>query len=145
MNHMSKELRQRLAKEYRHAVTRMQESPQAAKKLYYFSVFFGEAQRVLNWEWDRDLALVYAVTTHIHQSIVNILREPALAEVLPIDWATILDKLTQVASALTTYFEKPEDESSAEELLQMLGQFAEIAYAVLGNGSYLHEKGLFSL
>jgi hypothetical protein len=142
---MRKELRQRLAKEYRYAVNRMQEETQPAKKLFYFTVIFGEAQRVLNWEWNRDLVLIHMVTQHVHTQVNTTMQTPALGQVIPIDWAIVYDKLTQVASDLAACFEKAENEDSKEELYQILGHFAEIAYVVSGNGSYLHEKGLFKL
>ena len=138
------EFRQRLVKEYRYAVTKMQEA-KPAQKLFYFSVFFGEAQRVLNWEWNRDLALIYMVTNHVYTQVIATMQTPALGQVLPIDWAAVYDRLTQVASDLAAYFEKTENEDSKEELYRILGYFAEIAYAVSGNGSYLHEKGSFKL
>ena len=142
---MHEEFRQRLTKEYRYAATKMQESPQPALKLFYFSVLFGEAQRLLNWQWDRDLVLIYTVTQHAYTQINTTIQMPGLGQVLPIDWTTVWDKLTQVASDLAAYFEKTENEDSREELCQILGRFAEITYAVSGNGSYLHEKGLFKL
>ena len=135
---MRKEYRQRLAKEYRYAVTKMQET-QSARKLFYFSVFFGEAQRVLNLEWNRNLALIYTVTLHVYTQMT---AQAPLSGQLPIDTATVYEKLTQVASDLAAYFEKTENESTREELCQVLGCLAEIAYVVSGNGSYLYEKGL---
>ncbi len=141
---MREEFRQRLAKEYRYAVTKMQEVTQPAKKIYYFSVFFGEAQRVLNWEWDRDLTLIYTVTQHVHTQVNTTMQTPALG-LFPIDWATVYEKLTQVASDLAAYYEKAENDDSREEMYQILGHFAEIAYSVSGNGSYLYEKGTFKL
>ncbi|MBF8264660.1 MAG: hypothetical protein HW384_524 [Dehalococcoidia bacterium] len=137
---MRKELRQRLATEYRYAVTKMQKSPEAPKKLFYFSVFFGEAQRVLNWQWDRDLALIYTITQHIHTQVNATMQIPALG-VFPIDWATFYEKLTQGASDLAAYYEKSENDDNREEMYQLLGRLAEIAYAISGNGSYLYEKG----
>jgi hypothetical protein len=74
---MRKELQLRLVKEYRYAVNKMQESQQPAQKLFYFSVFFGEAQRVLNFEWDRDLALIYTVTQHVHTQFNTTMQIPA--------------------------------------------------------------------
>ena len=139
---LREELRQRLVKECRYAVTKMQQETQPAKKLFYFSVFFGEAQRVLNWGWDSDLALIHMVTQHAYTQINNTMQVPGLGQVLPIDWTIIFDKLTQVASDLASYFEKAENDGSKEELCRILGHFAEIAYAVNGNGSYLYEKGL---
>ena len=135
---MRKEYRQRLAKEYLYAVTKMRET-QPARKLFYFSVFFGEAQRMLNLEWDRDLALIYTVTLHVYTQIT---AQAPLSGQLPIDVATIHEQLTKAAAALAAYYEKAENESTRKELYQVLGRLAEIAYVASGNGSYLYEKGL---
>ena len=139
---MHEKFRQRLVKEYRYAVTKMQEATEPAKKLFYFSVFFGEAQRVLNWEWDTDLALIYTITHHVYTQINTTMQAPGLVQLFPIDWTVVYDKLTQTSSDLAAYFEKTENESTREELYQVLGCLAEIAYVVSGNGSYLYEKGL---
>jgi hypothetical protein len=141
---MREEFRQRLAKEYHYAATRMQQEMQPAKKLFYFSVFFGEAQRVLNWEWDRDLVLIYTVTQQAHAQINPTTQVPMFG-LLPIEGAIVYEKLTQVASDLSAYFEKTENEGSREELCQILGRLAELSYVVAGNGSYLYEKGIIKL
>ena len=135
---MREELRQRLATDYHYAVNKMQDSTQLNKKLFYFSILFSEAQRVLNLEWNRDLALIYTVTFYVHTQI-NAAVQTSGFQALPIDWAIVYDKLTKVSSDLATYFLKTED--NTEELHQILGSFAEITYVVSGNGSYLHEKG----
>ena len=140
---MHKELRQRLASDYRYALTKIQESPQPARKLFYFSVIFSEAQRVLNLEWNRDLALIYAVGFHTHSQI-NAGVQQSVLQALPIDWTVVFNKLALVTSDLAAYFEKTENEGS-EELCQILGRFAEVAYTVSGNGSYLYEKGFIKL
>lgn len=137
------EFRRRLASEYRYAVTKMQETTEFQKKLYYFSVFYGEAQRVLNWQWNTELALIHTVAQNAHAQATAAMR-PGFMDIFPLDWAAIADKLTLAASDLATYFEKTEY-SSSEELYQILGRLAEITYAVTGNGSYLYEKGLIQL
>jgi hypothetical protein len=141
---MRKELQLRLAKEYRYAVNKMKESQQPAQKLFYFSVFFGEAQRVLNFEWDRDLALIYTVTQHVHTQFNTTMQIPALG-VFPVGWENIFDKLLRVSSELASYYEKKESDISRGEMYKTLGRLAEIAYAVSGNGSYLFEKGILKL
>ncbi len=142
---MHKEFRQRIAEEYRYAVTKMQEAKDPTKKLFYFSVLFGEAQRELNWEWNTDLVLIHIVTQHVYTQINMTIQNPILGQALPIDWLNIFEKLTQTASDLATHFEKAENEASKEDLCELLGRFAEIDYAISGNGSYLHEKGAFKL
>ena len=139
---MRKEYRQRLAREYRYAVTKMQETQQPAKKLFYFSVLFGEAQRMLNLEWNSELALIYTVAQHAHTQINTTILAPGLGQVLPIDWIMVYEKLTRAADGLATYYEMAENDASKEGMYQTLARLAEIAYMVSGNGSYLYEKGL---
>jgi hypothetical protein len=142
---MREELRHRLASEYRYAVTKMQETTQAIQKMFYFSVFFGESQRILNLEWNAELALIHMVTLHVHTQINTTLQTPPLMQALPIDWTSVINKLTEVSSDLAAYFEKAGNESSKEELCRILECFAEIDYATSGNGSYLYGKGAFKL
>ena len=138
---LRKELQRRLAGEYRYAVIKMQEV-QPARKLFYFSVFYGEAQRVLNFEWNRDLALIYAVTYYVYTQINAAMLQASAPTPLPIDWTAVYDKLTLVASDLAAYLEKAENDDG-EALCQILGRFAEISFFVSGNGTYLYEKGAF--
>jgi hypothetical protein len=140
---MLPEYRARLASEYHYAATRMHEEPLPAKKLYYFSVLFGEAQRLLNLGWDRDLALIYAVTFHTH-SQVNAANNPLLGFV-PIQWQNVLDNLTKASSDLASYMEKPDAEANRGELCEILTRLAEVSYAVSGNGAYMCEKGEIKL
>jgi hypothetical protein len=138
---MRKGLQRHLIEEYRYAVTKMQQEGQPVRKLFYFSVFFGEAQRVLNFEWNRDLALIYTVTFYAYTQINAAMQSPALMQ-LPIDWTAVYDKLTLAASDLTAYLEKAKNDSG-EELCQILGRLAELSYVVSGNGTYLYGKGCF--
>ncbi len=139
---MNAAYRQRLAQEYRYASDKMQQSANPARKLYYFSILFGEAQRVLNWEWDRNLALIHMVALDVHKQITA--QIPAFG-VLPINGDVIFEKLTQTVSDLATYFENLGNEEDNSRLCQILARLAEIGYAVSGNGSYLYEKGLIKL
>lgn len=132
--------RQRLASECRYAVTRMQQEDQPARKLYYFSVLFGEAQRVLNLEWNRDLALVEMITRQAYNQVNSQIL--LLGATIPINATIIYEQLTRVASDLASYFEKTGDETTREELCQILARLAEVTYVAGGNGAYLYEKGL---
>lgn len=139
---LREESRQRLAKEYRYAATKMQQALEPAKKLYYFSVLFGEAQRLLNWDWNQDVALIHQVTQQAYTQIHPTTQASVLGSLFPIDGSVIYDQLTQTAADLAAYFEKTEKEASREQLFQIIARIAEISYAAGGNGSYLYEKGL---
>ena len=140
---MNEELRRRFAAECRYAANKMQSSPDPARKLFFFSALFGEAQRLLNLEWDRDIVLIFIVTQQAYNQI-NV-QLPLLGSVLPIKLETVFEKLTQNASNLASYLEKNEKKTRQEELCQILGRFAEITYVTQGNGSYLYEKGIIKL
>ena len=138
-----KDIKQRIANEFRYIATKMEEVDNINRKLFYFSAIFGETGRSLNLEWDVDIAFIHMVTSHVYQQINNQIQQPVVLQSLPIDWTSISHKITIVASDLATYFE--EAKNSKEELYQILCGFAEISYAVSGNGSYLLEKGTFKL
>ncbi|HEY93604.1 MAG TPA: hypothetical protein G4O15_01530 [Dehalococcoidia bacterium] len=132
------ELYKRLAKEYRYAATKMQESPTASKKLYYFSIFYGEPQRIINLEWDRDLTLLFVVCQYVFNTLTALSNPPAL-NTHPINHDLVFTALTDLANELALHFEKKE--SNPIELYVIMGRLAEIGYAATGNGSYLYEKG----
>jgi hypothetical protein len=139
---MRNELRKRLATEYRYAATKMQEAP-PERKMFYFSVLFGEAPRILNFEWDDDLSLLHMVAQTTYNQVNAQL--PALGSSLPIKAITIYEMLTQTVSDIAAYFEKEESESKREELYQCIVRLSVIAYTATGNGNYLLEKGVIQL
>lgn len=137
---MREEFRQRLAKQYRYSVTKMQEEKQVAKQLFYFSMFFGEAQRILNWEWTTNVSLIHMVTKHIHTQMLTA-TQAGLEQLPSIDWTTVIENWVKATLDLTAYCEKTENFDSSEELCQILGRLAVISYIFSGNGSFLYEKG----
>jgi len=142
---MRQEYLDRLVKEYRYALERMRKEEQAARKLYYFSVFYGEAQRILNWEWDTDIVLIYTLTHYVYNQVSGAVKSPDMIKTLPVNWDIVFAKLTQTSSNLTDFLENAPKTKSREKLLSILGDFSEIAYSVSGNGSYLCEKGVLVL
>lgn len=88
--------------------------------------------------------LILAITQHVHTQFTGAMQIPGMG-VLPIDWETAFNKLTQVSSELASYYKKEDNEKNRAEMYQVLGHMAEIAYLVSGNGSYLSEKGIIKL
>ena len=89
------------------------------------------------------MALIHLVS----QQVYNITTQqlPFLGTVLPIQGDVVFANLVKIMSDFTDYLEKEENKNGNEELLLILGRFAEIAYVVQGNGSYLYEKGILKL
>lgn len=142
---LNREIRDRLAKEYRYASIKMEEAELPARKLFYFSVLFSEAQRILNMEWDRELCLVHAIAHHAHSQINSVIQTaPVTQQAVPVAWEAIFKGLTKAMSDISTYFESETGENNGD-LLSIVCRIAEIAYASTGNGSYLYEKGMLKI
>ncbi|MDA0768848.1 MAG: hypothetical protein BZY79_06540 [SAR202 cluster bacterium Casp-Chloro-G4] len=139
---LPKELHDKLAGEFRIAATRMTESDSPAEKLYYFSVLFGEATRVLNWHWDTELVLIWFATQQTHNVIAG--RQQSITQGEPIVRLTdaYFVALTDAVLELADYVEQ---EGNEQQLLEIIGKFAELAYFTTGNGYYLAQKGTFKV
>lgn len=135
------DLHKRLSDEFRIAATQMEGTANPSQKLFYFSVFFGESTRVLNWHWDRELALIWAITQFTQTQAAVRLRSTQQGEPVAMVSKEFFDALTESAVALADYVEK---KGTEQELQQILGRLSELSYATTGNGFYLLQKGLFN-
>lgn len=137
---MREDVRKHIAEEAKYAVTKMQEVKETKRKLFYFSVFFGEAQRLLNLEWSTELVLIHTITQHVYGEL-NAAQMNLADQTISLNWTVILNRLSEISSELVAYLNKKERDTN--ELYNILGRFAEISYSVSGNGSYLLERGAF--
>ena len=141
---LNKDLRQHLATEYRFAAEQIKEGQTLSEKLFFFSALFGEAQRILNREWDNDLALVFSVTQKSHQEILgrlNALRSDA-DPVIQISQG-VLTGIAVAADSLAKHYDQ--ERPSRAQLMDTLGKLAAVAYATTGNGYYRALKGLLKV
>lgn len=136
------ELQQRLAEEYRYAANKINESKDPNKILYYFSIYYGEAQRVLNFQWDADLALIHMATHYVYNNLRALIQSPNIS-IIPFNAKIIIDALSQIASDLAGYYDTGKD--NVNELHNILGRIAKIGYTTTGNGAYLFERGIINL
>ena len=140
---LSKDLHDRLAAEFRFAADKMGESEDPRRKLYFFSAFYGEIGRILNWTWDRDLALMHMVLQNTYQQIHARTQLSATGADRAIRLSGVFyEALTMAANDLAEYVEK---EDGDQDLRQLLGRFSELSYFTTGNGQYLFEKGVLRL
>ena len=137
-------IREQLQAEFRIAADRMNATPDLPGKLYFFSAFFGEANRALNRHWDAELALMHLILVGAHGEMMGRLSQPnplgATLSGLPDE---LPEALTRVANDLAGLFEQPEQDSV--RLYGVLSRLAEVAYTATGNGYYLYLKGMVSL
>ena len=134
---LTKELRERLASEFRVAVALMTASESALEKMYYFSVLYLETGRIINWQWDTDLILIWMVTQQTHQKATAKLQRMAQGDRLAPIPDDYFDHLIEATAELAAYVEK---DGSGHDLAQIMGKFAELAYLTTGNGFYLMQK-----
>lgn len=138
---LPKVVQQRLIQEVRFAAEKIIEEQSMFRKLYFFSAIHGEIGRVLNWSWDRDLALIHNVFQHTHQAISGRVRSIPQERAMEFP-PEIMERLTQLADDLADYLEGPKDK---ESLCDLLGRVSELEYATTGNGNFLIEKGILKL
>ena len=137
MHSLPKPLQARLANELRFAADRMVDSPDLATKLYFFSVFYGELNRILNQSWSRDLSLAHVVLNAVHDSINGRIHAPTPDGVrVPAELPNALDQLANEIAEL--FAGKQIDDV---QLYRVLARAAELGYVVTGNGYYLYLKG----
>jgi hypothetical protein len=141
---LPKETRERMAREFRFAADKMAEAVDLSTKMYFYSAFFGEIQRSLNYAWDDDLALLHLAVQGSHQQIKGRLDlaiagvEPGLG--FPPNFG---DVLTRLADDLASLFEAKTQDS--DTFYQIVTRAAVVAYVVTGNGFYLYTKGAIKL
>jgi len=132
-------LRERLDKEFHFAAAGMSGAPDMQQKLYFFSVFYGEINRVLNQWWSPELALAHSVLKDTTEQISGRINSPMVGTPnggIPQGFSEALD---QLASDLAELFAVPKVEGA--RLYLALARAAELGYAVTGNGYYLYLKG----
>ena len=129
-------LRKRLANEFRFAADGMAANPDLVSKLYFFSAFFGETNRVLNQSWSPELALMHLVLQKVHGQLNERLNIPTAGTEIPSELWGALDKL---ANELAELFHGKQIDGGA--LMHVLTRAAELGYVATGNGYYLYLKG----
>ncbi len=134
-------IRQRLTDEFHYAAKKIEEEEGLQRKLYFFSVTYGEASRLLNLAWDNDLALIHVVCQASHQQIearVQMMMSGA-DRVMGLPKETP-DVLARTVHSLALLFEKAE--MDREQLAVVLAEVSALAYTSAGNGGYLYMKGV---
>lgn len=141
---LPKGLKDRLAEEFRFAATKMAETPDVQRKLYYYSAFYGEVSRILNQSWDSELSLLHLVIQSSHNLINS--RVSAFASGadriidLPENLPAILD---EIAGSLADALAGPQVHS--EEIYKIMQRISDLSYVTTGNGYYLYKRGTLKI
>jgi len=126
--------------EMRFVIKNMRDTNKLTEKLFFFSASYAMAQRVINIEYDYELAFIQ--------------------QVLQLAYNTINTRLAMISTGQQTDISIPDNlfnklEETLEEMVDMidkgsytyvaLQKIANIAYATTGNGYYLYLKGMLKL
>ena len=134
------EIHSKLAFECRFAAKRMAEEKAPLPKLYFFSAPFSEINRLLNWQWDEDLTLIYVVMQATHTALNSRIAQPAA---VPVNMERIMDQLTEATEELAAYVDK--NLKNGAELCSIMARIAGLNYASTNHGSYIAQKGLLKI
>lgn len=124
-----------LLDEIEFALTKMKSSPEPAKKLYYFTAIYGCAMRIINIEFDPELAFIHHVTNlaygQMNAAVTSAGKSPAMVTIPE----KVFEKLEVAIGELKTKIEKN------QKTYAVLEEIANIAYSTTGNGYYQYLKG----
>lgn len=143
MPKLPEHVHERLRTEFSQAAEKVASRSDIPGKVYYFSVFHGEAGRQLNLHWDPDLALLFLVVQNTCGSLSSSAQRPRFPTggEFPPDGIPerVPSALDEVSRELALAFETQDPD--LPRLYASLAKCAEIAYATTGNGLYLYLKG----
>jgi hypothetical protein len=137
--HLSPNMQLALVTEIRNVAERMSESATDKEKLFFFSAVYGVANRIMNLEFDPELAFLHQVTNSAYTTInanLNLAAQGVSVTKLP---PTLFDKLQDAIKDLATYIEE------GKKTYPILERISNLAYSTGGNGYYLFLKGMLTI
>lgn len=126
--------------EIRFVVGKMESTSDTQEKLYFFSAVFGQAQRIINFEYDPELLFINQVTQLVHNMINSRSTLIKLGQdaTIPITDG-LFESLEGALGELADSLEKKSESYSA------LQKMVTAAYTTTGNGHYMYLKGKIKL
>lgn len=134
---LSKQNQVALISEVRTVVEYMSKSNTPQEKMFFFSAIFGIANRIMNMEYDPELAFLHHVTLAAYGTINTNLALMAQSVVtLP---PNVFDKLQDALNNLANHIEE------GKKTYPVLEVISNLAYSTSGNGYYLFLKGMLTI
>ncbi len=137
---LSKQMREKLLEDLRFTHKKMREAQDPRRKMYYFSIPYTTANRILNIEFDRDLLFLDFVVRNSYQTISNRVNQIYVGgdDVVPLA-DDFFERLTASVKRLE------EAVRVGRSVAEILKDIAILAYSTTGNGLYLVENDLMTL
>ena len=128
--------RKMIVDEINFVAKKMTKAQSASEKLFYFSAVFGILHRILNIEYDSDLAFSQFVIRATHDAFLNRLKAIQQGGDNTVSLSDDqFEKLTTLTKELAKKIHKNED------VIDTLKKFVTLTYSTSGNGFYLMQRG----
>lgn len=137
---LSKGMQKRFADEIDFVVGQMRRSNDAMTKIYFFSAVHGMAQRIINMEFDPELAFIHNILsasfTTINGRLAIISQGQERGIGIP---DNLFDRLEKALEEMANNVRR------GENTYPVLERISNLAYSTTGNGYYLYLKGLLTV
>ena len=132
---LSNEMRGIFIDELRFVVEKMKESKSVAEKMYFFSAAYGAAHRIMNIEYDDELAFIHNVLNASYATIngrVTLTQGGEMVIGIP---EKLFDRIEEALEEIIGMVQE------GQETYPALQKISNAAYSTTGNGYYLYLKG----
>jgi len=137
---ISKEMQKTFTEDLEFVVKQMKESTEISTKMYYLSATFSCAQRIINIEFDEEMAFIQCCLQYTHQLLEARRQRLQQGQEKEIIFPpNLFERLEEDLSELQAKVEE------GKETYKILQKISILAYSVTGNGYYLYSKGILKI
>jgi len=136
---LSAKLKESVVSEIRLASSQMKIAQRPLDKIYFFSAVFGVTNRVMNIEFDPELAFVHHVTNACYNLMTSSLLLISQGQMTNTITPEVFSKIEAILDELALNIEK------GESTYQTLESLSNTTYIMSGNGYYLYLKKIIKL
>jgi len=136
---LSKDMQKVFTEEAKNAIERMKSADRPEEKLFFMSAVHGAAFRVMNIQFDPELAFIHHVVNAAYGMMnanLALMRQGQVFHTFP---DNVFEKLEDALEQLVAKIEQ------GEKTYPALESIFNLAYSTTGNGYYLYLKGMLSV
>lgn len=136
---LSKDMQKIFTDEAKNAIERMKSADRPEEKLFFMSAVYGAAFRVMNIQYDPELAFIHHVVNAAYGMMnanLALIRQGQVFHAFP---DKVFEKLEEALEQLVAKIEL------GEKTYPELEEIFNLAYSTTGNGYYLYLKGMISI
>jgi hypothetical protein len=134
---LSKGMQKRFIDEIDFVIGQMRRSSDASTKIYFFSAVHGMAQRIMNMEFNPELAFIHNILNAAFATINGRLAILSQGQERGVGIPDkLFDRLEEALEEMVANIRR------GENTYPVLEKISNLAYSTTGNGYYLYSKGL---